>query len=295
MMTDYFLYVFNQKNTGSKPTILGLDQLAEYIVDGGDKPADISIYTVSSMDPSGLKAALYQSSISEGFDYCLLVKSQMYGPFKLAVFDMDSTLIPIEVIDELAVQAGVGEEVASITESAMRGELDFNQSLEQRVKQLKGLSRQAIGSVISQLEFNPGVESFCQYFVEQGGDIAIASGGFMPFAEELARRLPFIQVKANRLVYGNKALTGEVEYPIVNAEVKANSLTEWALDRGLSAQQCLAVGDGANDLKMLQQAGIGIAFRAKPTLARSADCVLNLGYLDSLVKLLPIIEQQHQT
>lgn len=292
-MPDYYCYLFNQNDSEYTLNHLLRDELFKSLLKEELQHPTIGLFTVSGNE-SALKSALYEKSLLLGFDYCLLPKNQSFGPFKLAVFDMDSTLIPIEVIDELAVLAGVGEEVSKITESAMRGELDFNQSLEQRVRQLKGLSVEAINAVKNQLEFNPGVETFCQYFMRQSGKIAIASGGFMPFAEELARRLPFYQVKANRLIYANGALTGEVEYPIVNADVKTESLQEWASVSGSKAQNCIAVGDGANDLKMLQEAGIGVAYKAKPTLGKSADCVLNVGFLSSLVDLLPLIEQRHR-
>ncbi|HEY9030994.1 MAG TPA: phosphoserine phosphatase SerB [Kangiella sp.] len=292
-MSDYYCYLFNQKDPEYALNRLLHNDLFKSLVKEEHEQLAIAVYTVSGNE-GALKSALYEQSLLHEFDYCLLPKNRSYGPFKLAVFDMDSTLIPIEVIDELAKQAGVGEEVSEITEAAMRGELDFNQSLEQRVQQLKGLSVDAIKTVKRQLEFNPGVEAFCRYFIQQSGKIAIASGGFMPFAEELARRLPFSQLRANRLIYADGALTGEVEYPIVNADVKTKSLLEWASVAGLKEQQCIAVGDGANDLKMLQQAGIGVAYKAKPTLGKSADCVLNVGYLDSLVNLLPLIEQRHR-
>lgn len=292
-MSDYYLYLFNQQNTEYTLNPLLDAGLLESFTQESAEPSTIAIYRISGSE-SIIKSTFYEHSLIHRFDYCLLPSSRAYGPFKLAVFDMDSTLIPIEVIDELAVQAGVGEEVAKITEAAMRGELDFNQSLEQRVKQLKGLSMEAIEVVKSQLVFNPGVESFCHFFVEQKGAIAIASGGFMPFAEALANRLPFSQVKANRLMNDNGVLTGEVEHPIVNADVKARSLKEWADAVGLLDKHCIAVGDGANDLKMLQEAGIGVAYKAKPTLGKSADCVLNVGCLDSLIALLPIIEQRHK-
>lgn len=292
-MSDYYLYLFNQQNSEYTLNPLLDEGLLESFVRESSEPSTITIYRLSGAE-NIIKSALYEHSLVHGFDYCLLPLSKSYGPFKLAVFDMDSTLIPIEVIDELAVQAGTGNTVAKLTEAAMRGELDFNQSLEQRVKQLKGLSMEAIEVVKSQLEFNPGVELFCHYFVKQRGAIAIASGGFMPFAEALANRLPFSQVKANRLMDDKGVLTGEVGYPIVNADVKARSLKEWADAGGLLEKHCIAVGDGANDLKMLQQAGIGVAYKAKPTLGKSADCVLNVGYLDSLVSLLPIIEQRHK-
>ncbi|AUD79445.1 phosphoserine phosphatase SerB [Kangiella profundi] len=294
-MVDYFLYLFNQQNTESKLNLLSLSALADINQLVSDLGSKIELFSIKTDDEQALKSALYEQSLAQGFDYCLLPKQEKFGPFKLVVFDMDSTLIPIEVIDQLAVEAGVGQQVAKITEAAMRGELDFNQSLERRVKQLKGLSMDSIQVVKEQLIFNMGVETFCQFIVQQGGEIAIASGGFMPFAEELATRLPFTRVRANRLLDDGKHLTGEVQHPIVNAQVKATSLKEWAIDAGLSEQQCIAVGDGANDLKMLHQAGIGVAFKAKPTLGKSADCVLNFGYLDSLLELLPLVEQQHSS
>lgn len=292
MTTEYYLYLFNQDDSVPNNSISSLQLPAEPVSAIKNDSTGIEIYSLHGNEAE-LKSLLYESSHTYGFDYCLLPKNELFGPYKLVVFDMDSTLIPIEVIDELAVQAGVGNAVSQITEAAMRGELDFNESLEQRVFQLKGMSEVAIESVISQLEFNPGIERFCHYILEQQGDIAIASGGFMPFAKELANRLPFSKVMANNLIIEDGVLTGEVSYPIVNADVKADCLKEWLSQSGGSKQNVIAVGDGANDLKMLQQAGIGVAYKAKPTLGKSADCVINIGYLDSLIKLLPIIDEFH--
>lgn len=215
-------------------------------------------------------------------DYCVLPEDFTLRAIQLAVFDMDSTLIPVEVIDELGKEAGVQHQVADITESAMRGELDFNQSFEQRLQLLKGMPDSAVTAVRERLQFNPGVETFLQALNKQDVDIAIASGGFIPFAEQLAKIIKFSAICANQLEFEQGKLTGVIKGPIVNAEMKAEMLGRWRQERGLSISQTMAVGDGANDYLMLNSAGFGVAYKAKPFLKYRADCVLQFSKMDAL-------------
>ncbi len=204
---------------------------------------------------------------------------------KLVVFDMDSTLIPIEVIDELANYANRKQEVSLITELAMQGELDFNQSLRQRVKHLAGLPQRVIQDLAAKLEFNPGVKEFCQYLIGHECRLAIASGGFMPFAESLKQQIDFNYIRANKLQIVDKELTGEVEGIIINAQEKAKAINEWRSELNLASEQTMAIGDGANDLLMLQEAGIGIAYDAKPAVNQSATSVLQDSSMAALIDL----------
>lgn len=203
----------------------------------------------------------------------------------LVLFDMDSTLITMEVIDELAKEAGAGEQVAAITEAAMRGELDFNGSLIRRVATLKGLPLTAVERVKARLQCNPGVPEFAAAARSNGVKLGLVSGGFVPFARHIAGQLQFDYVRANTLLDDGAALTGEVLGEIVNAEIKARTLSELAAHYQLTPNQIWAVGDGANDLLMLQVAGLGVAFRAKPKLRMAADVALDVCDMRALAAL----------
>ncbi len=205
---------------------------------------------------------------------------------RLVVFDMDSTLIDAEVIDELAYEAGVGEEVAAITEAAMQGELDFKQSFTQRVGLLKGLSADVLQSVAERLVLNEGAEHLISTLRKLGYKTAIVSGGFTFFGQHLQKRLGVDYVYANQLDIDNGYVTGRVTGDIIDGQRKAELLRQIAAQEGLRLEQVIAVGDGANDLPMLSIAGLGIAFRAKPLVKASAkQSISNLG-LDGILYLL---------
>ena len=205
---------------------------------------------------------------------------------RLVVFDMDSTLIDAEVIDELAHEAGVGDQVAAITEAAMQGEIDFKASFTQRMALLKGLDASVLQSVAERLRLNEGAEHLISTLKKLGFKTAIVSGGFTFFGEYLQKRLGVDYVYANQLDIEDGLVTGRVTGEIIDGQRKAELLRQIAEREGLMLQQVIAVGDGANDLPMLSIAGLGIAFRAKPLVKASAkQSISNLG-LDGILYLL---------
>ncbi len=205
---------------------------------------------------------------------------------RLVAFDMDSTLIEAEVIDELADLAGVGPEVRAITESAMRGELDFAESFRRRVALLKGLPEAALLQVADRLETTEGAEHLLQTLRRLGYKTAILSGGFTFFARHLQRRLGIDHIHANELEIVDGKVTGRVVGKIVDGERKAQLLRKLAARDDIDLQQVIAVGDGANDLPMLSIAGLGIAFRAKPLVKQSAEQSISTLGLDAILYLL---------
>ena len=202
------------------------------------------------------------------------------------VFDMDSTLITMEVIDELAKEAGVGDAVAAITEAAMRGELDFNESLIARVATLKGLPLTVIEQVKKRLQFNDGVEAFAAFARARDCYLAVISGGFTPFAEHVKHALGFQFAQANQLEIDDQGLTGKVAGDIVNAHTKASSLHQLKATQANRSGSVWAVGDGANDALMLEAATLGVAFRAKPALRAKAALALDVSDMRALATII---------
>lgn len=204
----------------------------------------------------------------------------------LIAFDMDSTLISIEGIDELAALAGKGKEVQEITAQAMRGEIDFATSLTKRTAFLNGLSEDTFLHIANNLPLTEGCERLLNTLHNLGIKTAVISGGFTSFARALQHRLGISHVFANDLEIRNGNLTGRIIGPIVDATSKADKLRQLATSEGLNLAQTIAVGDGANDLLMLQVAGLGVAFRGTPVVQDNADCAFSVPGLDGVLYLL---------
>lgn len=201
------------------------------------------------------------------------------------VMDMDSTAIQIECIDEIALLAGVGPEVAAVTAAAMRGELDFAQSLRQRVATLKDAPEQVLATVLERLPLMPGLEALVATLLQHNWTVAIASGGFTYFTEALQQRLGLSATFANVLEIKDGKLTGQVLGSIVDAQVKAQVVQQLAGAREIAHRQTVAIGDGANDLPMLAVAGLGVAFHAKPLVQAKAQFAIRQGSLLQLLYL----------
>jgi phosphoserine phosphatase len=210
---------------------------------------------------------------------------------RLVAFDMDSTLIEAEVIDELAIAAGVGEQVAAITERAMRGEIDFTESFKARVALLKGLDESVLAGIAESLPITEGAENLVSTLKQLGYKTVILSGGFTYFGHYLQRKLGIDYVYANELIIRDGRVTGEVEGIVVDGKRKAELLREIAEREGLNLEQVIAVGDGANDLPMLSIAGLGIAFRAKPIVRENAKQSISTLGLDGILYLLGISDR----
>jgi phosphoserine phosphatase len=208
------------------------------------------------------------------------------APRFLVVLDVDSTLIENEAIELLAAEAGTLEHVARVTERAMRGELDFAASLVERVATLGGLDSAVFDAVAPHIVVTTGVPELIQGVHAAGGAVCGVSGGFHELLDPLAERLGLDRWKANRLVVTNSALTGEVDGPIIDAEAKATALREWATEWRIPLERTVAIGDGANDLRMMAAAGLGVAFDAKPAVRAAADVVLRDRDLSSVLPLL---------
>jgi phosphoserine phosphatase len=203
---------------------------------------------------------------------------------KLLVADMDSTMIGQECIDELADFVGLKREVAEITERAMQGKLDFKAALRERVALLSGLEENAIARCLAERVVpNPGSATLVRTMRVGGAQTLLISGGFLSFAEPVGKMIGFDRVKANRLLFDGTQLNGKVGDPIVDAETKRASLIEAREQLGLGRNQVMAIGDGANDKLMVQEAGLGVAYRAKPALAEVADARLDHHGLDALL------------
>ncbi|MEA3036995.1 MAG: phosphoserine phosphatase [Sphingomonadales bacterium] len=228
-----------------------------------DKACDLLL----SMGPSAARTAL--EGLIEGVD--VIVQGEASRRRKLLVADMDSTMIAVECIDELADYAGLKAEVAAITERAMRGELIFEDALQERVALLKGMEVSVIDRCrVERVRLTPGARSLVRTMRRQGALTVLVSGGFTLFAGPVGEEIGFDRVVANRLLTEDGRLTGEVARPIVGAEGKRQALLDAAAERGIDASDALAVGDGANDVPMLQAAGLGVAYHAKPAAVAAA-------------------------
>lgn len=219
-------------------------------------------------------------------DYGFVRPNQQLADFGLLVMDMDSTLISIECIDEIADMQGLKPQVAAITESAMRGEIDFAESLRRRVALLEGLDEGALMRVYDErLKLNPGAETMLSALKKHGIKTLLVSGGFLFFTERLKKKLGLDYTHANTLEIANGKLTGKVLGHILDAQGKAERLVHTRDQLELKPEQVIAMGDGANDLKMMAQAGVSIAYHAKPVVRSQASYAFNFVGLDGLVNL----------
>ncbi|SDM00737.1 phosphoserine phosphatase [Modicisalibacter muralis] len=238
------------------------------------------------VDLESLREKALALGATHGVDIAIQEDSIWRRHRRLICFDMDSTLIQAEVIDELARRHGVYDEVAAITERSMRGELDFQQSFRERMAKLKGLDEAVLAEIAENLPLMDGAERLMTHLKRLGYRTAILSGGFTYFARHLQEKLGFDEIHANELVIRDGKVTGEVSEPILDADRKAALLQEIAAREGLRLEQTIAVGDGANDLKMLATAGLGIAYRAKPLVrSRARQSISTLG-LDAVLYLI---------
>jgi phosphoserine phosphatase len=243
-------------------------------IDEGDA-ADLKFVT-------DLKSARWALGALEGIDVVVQPDEPRWK--RLLVADMDSTIIGQECIDELADYVGLKEKVARITERAMQGELDFPGALRERVRLLAGLDERALKRCLDErVEVTAGAETLVQTMRAGGSSCLLVSGGFLSFAEPIASAVGFDRVRANRLIFTGGKLSGEVGDPIVDAMAKREALVEARERLGLKPKDVLAIGDGANDKLMIEEAGLGIAFRAKPALVEVADAELKYHGLDALL------------
>lgn len=250
---------------------------------------------VANPQPGGgveLRKALSELTAEIGVDIAVERGGLMRRSKRLICFDCDSTLITGEVIEMLAAHAGKEEEVAEVTARAMRGELDFEQSLRERVATLAGLDASVIDSVAKDIILTPGARTTIRTLKRMGYKTAVVSGGFIQVLDDLAKELDLDYVRANTLEIKDGKLTGKVIGKVVDRAAKAEFLKEFAQDSGLQMHQTVAVGDGANDIDMLSAAGLGIAFNAKPALREVADASVNHPFLDEVLYILGISREE---
>lgn len=238
------------------------------------------------LDPAAVRA-LREVAAQAGVDVAVTTGALATAGPALVVSDVDATFMRGEAIDHLAERAGAGEQVARITARAMRGEIDFAESLRLRVGHLRGLPTAQVRAVAEHAELMPGAGELVSRLRDRGVPVALASGGFAEIIEPHARRLGIELVRANRLEVSEGRLTGRVSGPIVDASAKAAAVREWAEGLGVPPARVVAVGDGANDLEMLDAAGLGVAFCAKPVVRERADASVSFPRLDAILGLLP--------
>ena len=249
-------------------------------------------FDVSGADVHRLRRELALESSVHGVDIAVAAGGLARRGRRLVVMDVDSTLIQDEVIELLASHAGREAEVAAVTAAAMRGELDFADSLRQRVAALQGLPVSVLEEVRAAVRFTPGARTLVRTLKRLGFTVAVVSGGFIEVVADLARELDIDHAHANRLEVRDGALTGRLVGEVVDRAGKAQALRRFAAQEGLPLSRTVAVGDGANDLDMLETAGLGVAFNAKPVVREQADTAVNVPYLDAVLYLLGISREE---
>ncbi|MBL1079204.1 phosphoserine phosphatase SerB [Nocardia sp. 2] len=264
--------------------------IADYPVTGLELM--VTVPSNESIAETRLRTGLAEVAVKESVDVAVERAGLARRSKRLIVFDVDSTLIQGEVIEMLAAHAGVEEEVRQVTEAAMRGEMDFAESLRQRVATLAGLDASVIDEVADQIELTPGARTTIRTLRRLGFRCGVVSGGFRQVIEPLAHELELDFVQANTLEVIDGKLTGKVVGEIVDRAAKAVALRRFAAETGVAMEQTVAVGDGANDIDMLNAAGLGIAFQAKPALREVADAALSHPYLDAVLFILGVTREE---
>jgi len=273
-------------------TIASLSGNIERIHRTASYPVTAIEFIVSGADQSVLRQNLAVVSADQNVDIAVSPGGLMRWAKKLIVMDVDSTLIQQEVIELLAAKAGALKEVQEITSAAMRGDLDFSQSLVARVALLKGLPESVLDEVRGEITLTPGARTLVQTLKKLGHSVAVVSGGFTSVIEPLIKELGITHYRANTLEVKDGALTGKVLGTIIDRAGKATALRDFAKIEGVDLEQTIAIGDGANDLDMIAIAGLGIAFNAKPAVKAAADSSVSAPYLDSVLYLLGITREE---
>lgn len=249
-------------------------------------------FTVSGALLGKLRTELAAIASSHAIDVAISPGGLMRWAKKLVVMDVDSTLIQQEVIELLGAKANKGAEIAAITESAMRGELDFAESLQARVALLAGLPESVLTDVQKDITLTPGARTLVRTMHKLGHHVALVSGGFETVIAPLVAELGIEHMRANNLEISAGKLTGKLIGPIIDRAGKAQALREFAAEHAIALEQTIAIGDGANDLDMIAIAGLGIAFNAKPAVIAAADSSVSAPYLDSVLYLLGITREE---
>lgn len=256
---------------------------------------EMIVKTDKTINVQDMTGKLLSISSDFGVDIAVQKENIFRRSKRLVVMDMDSTLIQVEVIDELAKSAGHGEEVSGITSKAMNGELSFNESLNKRVELLRGLDENVLDEIYHNIPFTPGAKKLVKILKKLGYKTAVISGGFTFFTDRLKNELGLDYAFANKLEIEDGKLTGKVLGEIIDGEFKARILEDIANKENISLDQVVAIGDGANDLLMLDKAGLGIAFNAHKTVREKADYNISQENLDSIIYLLGISEKEKNT
>jgi phosphoserine phosphatase len=247
---------------------------------------------VSGAEPDRLRMVLSEEAARQEVDVAVQPATLLRHGMRLIVMDVDSTLVQGEVIEMLAAHAGCEREVAAVTDAAMQGDLDFEQSLRERVALLEGLDAECLDTVYDSLVLAPGARTLVRTLKRLGYRFAIVSGGFSQITDRLATELGIDWAAANELEVVDGKLTGRILGPVIDRAGKADALRRFAAEAGVSNAATVAVGDGANDLDMLAAAGLGIAFNAKPVVQEAADTTVNVPFLDAIIYLLGITREE---